>query len=168
MSVICPKCGKDDITFFSDTIFKTTGIHCNSCNCDFAVDLQDKSLIKHYIDNLISVHLVNIDDKDNYKTFLFKENKLFILEVKNGKQITDLLVDLQDNYNVFINLLFYKLYILDFPDSNTTSDNDDHFIKLELSFNDINNILYRYHNYKPVYFIVLDELLSPFLEKNHE
>lgn len=168
MNIICPKCGKDDVTFFSDSVFKTVGIHCVSCNCDFAVDLQDKSLIKHYIDSFTSFSLLNMKDKENYESYLLKENKLYIFVLKENKVITDLQIILHDEYDAFISLLFYKLYILDFPDSNSVSDQDNDFIKIKLVFNNMDNIVYRYHDYKPVYLPVLEKILSPFLEIKHE
>ena len=35
MRVVCPRCGKDDTSFFSDTVFETNGIYCENCKKDF-------------------------------------------------------------------------------------------------------------------------------------
>lgn len=166
MSVICPRCGKDNISYFHDTVFKTIGAHCESCNHDFNVDSEDGSLLNNCISTFSSFYYLNKKDEANYKEVCFNSDGIItLIENKEKKEIFDTTLNIKDYLDTLLLVLFKKVYILDFPASNIKKEEKLDYIKIELNFKDNKKVSYHYFKLEPPYLHVIDELFKPLFMK---
>lgn len=164
MSIICPKCGKEDISYFHDTVYKTIGMHCESCNSDFNVDSEDHTLLNSYISSFISFSYLNRTDLNNYTLFTLTNNHIIKVEKVIGGMKTYKEFNLEEKlYNSLLDFLIKKIYILDFPFSNIDKEEESDYINIKIEFENKPIIDYKYFKFNPPYIKVMNTLFETLL-----
>lgn len=170
MNIICPHCGKDHTTPFSDSVFHTTGYECEDCKKDFGVD--DGKTLKEYEDSLISFEYERtLKDQTKKKIVVSrneKTNKVTISPsiVYPNKMMQPVeAMDLTSSFEMLKNIIFEKIYILDW-DRNLTGLllGKDESYSIVMKFTSKDEIRLIGTNKFPPYLVVLDQLFSSFFE----
>jgi hypothetical protein len=168
MSVICPRCGKDNTIPFSDSVYHTHGFECQDCKKDFGVD--DGTKLKEWEQELLSLEYER-EDKDHTKKIIeitIAEDKVTLTpsiiypdKMKQPIESQDI-TPMKDN---LLQLIFEKLYVLDWNRINVgfVTGKDETF-ELRLNFKTKPEISYSGTNRFPPYLKVLDQLFSSFFE----
>ena len=168
MSVICPRCGKENTVPFSDSVYHTHGFECEDCKKDFGVD--DGKKLKEKEDNLLSFSYERKHSNG-------EENRVLI-EEKDGKVLLEPSVlhankmlepiepqDISDMWPKLKTLIFEQLYILDWDKTlvGFITPNEESY-RLVLTFKDKEEITYTGENKFPPYLKALDHLFGYFFE----
>lgn len=168
MSIICPKCGKDDVIPFSDSEFHTHGFECHTCNEDFGVD--DGKTIKEYIDDLISIEYEKIEkDQTKKRLSILEENGKYLIKpsiVYPNKLLQPIEPqDISQLWKTLKTIIVEKLYILDWnPSTLGLMKGKDESYSLILKFKTKPTLTYKGINKFPPYLKALEQIFSPFFE----
>lgn len=167
-NIICPRCGKDNTIPFSDIKDHTHGFECQDCKKDFGVD--DGTILKSWEDELICFEYERTQKDQTKKKLIIeeKEGKIFLTPsiIYPNKMMQPIEpVDITDMYSQLKNLIFEKLYILDWNRINVglLLGNDEEF-EIKMKFKNKPTITYSGTNQFPPYLKVLDQLFSGFFE----
>lgn len=168
MSVICPKCGNDDVSPFSDIEFHTHGFECHTCKEDFGVD--DGKTIKEFEDDLISLQYQKIDkDQTKKRLIIEEENSEYFIKpsiIYPNKLLQPIEPqNIDELWETLKTILFEKLFVLDWNNnlSGLMLGKDESF-SLILTFKTKGTLTYTGTNKFPPYLTVLEQLFAPFFE----
>ncbi len=170
MSVICPRCGKENTIPFSDSVYHTHGYECEDCKKDFAVD--DGKKIKEWENDLLSFEYERVYKNQTKKRILIqvdeKENKVMLTPsiVYPDKKLQPIeSQDLTAFYPSLKVLLFEKLFILDWNRINVGLIlGQDESFSIKMKFRTKPEITFSGTNRFPPYFKVLEDLFAFFFE----
>ena len=135
---ICPKCGKENTSLFSDTVDKTHGYHCDDCNIDFGVD--DGKKINNYESLLSEFYYKKIDKDSTVHEVSIKKigssSELVLTLIKDNVKTVSNTIDFSSYFESFKKLLFENLFILDWQDSTNgiILENNNESYELEIKF----------------------------------
>ena len=168
MSVICPKCGKENTAMFSDSVYKTHGYECQDCHKDFGVD--DGHSIAEYIDELTVLDYERISKdktKKSIKIELLADKVIMTPAILYPNKMIQPIEkqDITPMGDALKDLLFNKIFILDWNRINIglMTGNDESF-SIKLTFKTKDPILLSGTNRFPPYLKVLDQLFEGFFE----
>lgn len=158
MRTVCPRCGKDDTSFFSDTVFETNGIYCENCKKDFGVITKNEKR-----KNLTSfLYIKKEDGVEKEITFDSRWKKIHVSIKKDDDFLLkeEYPLELQDFISLS-DIILYKCYLLDFP----TEENVEDYNIYILSTVDNDQYSFKYRDITPIYCRVLDEIFYPFFNR---
>lgn len=162
--IICPKCGKSNVSSFYDTVFKTQGYYCQDCNLDFAVNDENHSLEKK-LNKIKSIYFLFQDNKENFKEVIIENNQnkiLIINEKKNNKLLKHDIININDEYTKLIDVIFKQFFLLDFP-IYKTYDNKINYTSIIINFIDEKKV-FNYNQNKPYYVDLIKTIFLSFFE----
>lgn len=162
--IICPKCGKTNVSSFYDTVFKTQGYYCQDCKLDFAVDDENHSLDKK-IEKIKSFSFLFKDNDENFKEIIIENNKdkiLIINETKDNQPIKHDIININDEYTKLIEVIYKQFFLLDFP-VYKNYDNKINYTSIIINFID-EKVEFNYNENKPYYVDLIKAIFSSFFE----
>lgn len=169
MSEVCPKCGSENVTPFSDSVYKTHGFECENCHHDFGVD--DGKMLDEKISSLISIYYERkgkdgvskrIEIKEENKKVTVTPSILYPNKYLQPITPQELPVDV---FTQFKSILVKNIFILDWNEENNgLLTLPDETFKVILTFNNNETKTIKGVNKFPPYLVVLDQIVSSFYE----
>jgi DNA-directed RNA polymerase subunit RPC12/RpoP len=168
MSTICPRCGKENTSMFSDSVYKTHGFFCEDCKKDFFVD-DGKTIAEH--EKHLTDFFYQHTNKDGvtYRIYIQQVgNKVTLAPsmIKNKMMIPYEKMDITPMWDELKRVLFEKMFILDWDKQLTgflTGKNDESYkIEMKYSLAVYPDVSYEGRNKFPPYFKVLEQLFANF------
>lgn len=168
MSIICPHCGKENTSAFSDTVYHTHGYFCEDCHKDFAVD-DGKTLLDHE-KNLTDFFYQHTDKEGvTYGIYIQKVGDRVTMApslVQNKMMTPYEKLDITPMWEELKRVLFEKMFILDWDRELTgflTGTNDESYkIEMKYALSLYPDATYQGTNKFPPYFKALQQLFSGF------
>ncbi len=170
MNVICPRCGKENTTPFSDTVFHTHGYECADCKKDFGVDdgktfsewekeLNYFEYERVHKDKTKKKLVIAMDEKTGHvmlsPTIVYPNRMMQPIEPQ----------DITESFDVLKQLIFEKLFILDWDRISVgLLLGQDESYSIRMKFTSKPEISYSGTNRFPPYLKVLEQLFSSFFE----
>ncbi len=118
--MICPKCGSDKTTSFVDVKENTHGFQCENCHQDFGVD--DGKKLHQYEDYLSQLYFRKTEKDGLIREVLVEkiskdDIKLYLTLTQNKVQTKAEPIDFAPYFDSFAQLLFEKLFVLDWNEN---------------------------------------------------
>ena len=159
--MICPFCGKENVSSFADTVFHTTGFCCEDCHKDFGVN--DGKTLAELENELIYCYFVKKDGEDCKTIEIIKEKEETLLtptRFHEQKLIAYKKVNIDSLFKTFKKVIFENFFILDW-ESKEKVDTSKNYYQIILKFE--NHPMITIQNEKfPPYMNGFDQLFLPF------
>ena len=164
--MICPYCGKENVSVFSDSVFHNHGFHCEDCDKDFGVN--DGSNLLSLEQDLKACYFKKIE-KDDHKIVEIQKKEdgiiLYPTRFKEQKSFAYKKVNIENLFSTFKKVIFENFFILDWPNSEVIDESKDYY-QVILEFNHHETITIQNNDFPP-YLAGLDKLFLPFFVESN-
>lgn len=159
--MICPYCGKEKVSVFSDSVFHTRGFHCEDCDKDFGVN--DGKTIQS-LEQDLKACCFKKNEKDDHKTVEIRKTDegiiLYPTRFKEQKSFSYKKVNIEGLFDTFKKVIFENFFILDWPSIQEVDRTKDYY-QIVLEFYNHDTIIIQ-NNQFPPYLAGFDKLFLPF------